>query len=298
MGVDFSKIIDKQSVTLNKIKYKKVGVTTYDHLRKVLKSKDQTKDARSRPNTHITGLFNLAVSLSANKLKPAFILDGRFPEIKKHQKVVNEIPPARVTSSVSAEMIKDIKAMFDMMGIPVVQAPTESSAQAAHMIQKGDLWGVVSRGWDPVMFGADKVLLKAADARLKKIPKKDDYELTGSQMVDLKTIKKSLKLDQDQLIILSMLLGTKFNPGIVDLSQTQALHLVKKWKEFPKLFKYAGWNYSYTWKEVFDCIKTLPVTNKYKLKWEKPRVDKLHHFLVDQHAMSAKKFDNALEKLS
>ena len=67
---------------------------------------------------------------------------------------------------------------------------------------------------------------------------------------------------------------------------------------FGKLFKYAGWNYAYTWKEVYDCIKTLPVTNKYKIKFGKVKQDQLFEFLVEQHGLSERKVNNALEKIT
>ena len=297
MGFEFSKLVPKNEVTLTKVKYKKVAVTTYSEIYDLLKGKDQTTDSNGNKITHITGMFDIITNLAHNKLKPCFVLDGKFPEIKRHQKIINDVPPSRVTSTISKEVVDDIKKLIDLCGMPIVQAPTEEAAQAAHLCQKEDVAMVVSKTWDPIIFGADKILLKGASAKQKKVPRKKDLVLNSAQLLDSKSIKKKLKVDHDQMIILAMLLGTKFNPGVVGMTQKQTLHLVNKWKEFPKLFKYAGWNYSYTWKEVYDCIKTLPVTNKYKLKWNKAKKDKLAEWLVDDLGMSAKKVENRLAKL-
>jgi len=296
MGSNFSKLIEKNPVTLSKVKYKKVAVATYSELFHALKSKEQTVDAQGNSTTHITSMFFRIVNLIDNKLKPAFILDGKFPEIKRHQKISNELSLPRKTNKISPEMIAELKVLFELMGLPVIQAPTEEEAQAAHLCQKDEVWAVVSRSFDPLMYGAPRVFVNAATAKKKK--EKKDILLNGTYLVDIKKLTKNLKIDTDQLIILNMLLGTKFNPAIVGLSPHQALYLVNKWKDFGKLFKYAGWNYAYTWKEVYDCIKTLPITNKYKLKWNKPKKEQLYDLLVNRYNLGEKKVKNALGKLA
>jgi len=195
-------------------------------------------------------------------------------------------------------MIDEVIHLLTLMGFPIIQAPTEEESQAAHLCQKDEVWAVVSQKTEATLYGSPRVLLNMSTAKQKKIPRKKDILFTGVQFIDTKKILKDLKITQDQLIVINMLLGTKFNPAIVGLNQKQALHLVHKWKDFAKLFKYAGWNYAYTWKEVYDCIKTLPITNKYKLKWNKPKKDQIYEYLVNEKNLPAKKIERGLKKLS
>jgi len=277
MGVDLSKLVPRTIITFNNFRGKKVAVDLYLELHKYLKSNQEINDNKGRVTTHLHCIFQKVITLLEYKVKPVFVLDGPFPEIRKHQKITDKLPEPRTTNTISADMLKEIKLLLHHFNIPVVQAPSESEAQCAHMCNKKDVYAVVSQDFDSLMFGADRMVINFTKAKKKALKvkrgQKPDWEFTGTYLVDLRKVLKDLKLNQDELVALCMLLGTDFNPSVLNLNYKKALQLVQKWKDFSKLFKYAGWNYAYTWKEIYDCVKTIPVTNKYKLKWDKPDKD-------------------------
>ena len=43
------------------------------------------------------------------------------------------------TSKLSKEMVEEAKELVHALGLPVIQAPSEAEAQAAHMVKKGEL---------------------------------------------------------------------------------------------------------------------------------------------------------------
>lgn len=94
-----------------------------------------------------------------------------------------------------------------------------------------------------------------------------------------------------------MLVGTDFNPGVHGIGQKKGLELVQKYgDDFETLFKNAGWNYMYSWREIYDTLKTMPVSNKYQLKW-KPIDDKIVEFLVKEHDFNEKRVRTAIERI-
>ena len=50
-----------------------------------------------------------------------------------------------------AEMIADAKELLRLMGLPVVQAPSEGEAQAAHMARRGGVWAAASKDYDALL---------------------------------------------------------------------------------------------------------------------------------------------------
>ena len=290
MGINFSQITKAQPVLLSKIKGKKVAVSTYTEMMHIL----QSAQAQKTPHAHVKGLFDRAMALVQAQVKPVFVFSGTFPEIRRHQRITNDVPPPRVTNLITREMVDDIKLLLTLMGFPIVQAPSEDEAQSAHLCQKDEVWAVISEGSDSLLYGSPRAVLGLTTSKPKK--GKKDTQFPGAQLLEASDLQTELGIDADQLLVLGMILGTRFNPAIVGISPKHAVELVRKWKDFGKLFKYAGWNYAYTWKEVYDCIKTLPVTNKYKLKWNPPRTDHLTEFLLSK-GMSKKKIEENLELL-
>ncbi len=294
MGVDLSPLITKEPVKESQLKGKEIGVDTYLELHTLLKSQPVKVDGKGRVVTHLEDLLQKTVYLLESKIKPVFVLDGPFPEIRKHSKITDKTASPRTTNTISLEMMKDLKSVPILLGIPIAQAPSEAEAQCAHMCLKGDIWTIASKDCDSLLYGAERMAINLLGARRKA--EKKQVVFKGAYGVELKKILKDLKVDHDQLIVLSMILGTDFNPAVVGVTPKRALQLVHKWADFSKLFKYAGWNYAYTWKEIYDCIKSIPVTNKYKLKWDQPDIPALEKFLLER-SFEKKKVSTFLSRL-
>ena len=296
MGVQLGNILPRSPVKLENLKYKKIAIDTYIHLYQFLNTLPRLTDKKGRITTHLVGLFHRTTALMELKIKPAFVFDGPFPEIKKHKRIQIESPQPRTSSALSLEMIKDAKRLLRLLGCPVVQAPSEGEAQAAHMCRKGHVWAVASQDFDSLVYGAPRMLKNLTFAKTRKLPRKG-YVLIGTYLYELKNCLKKLGIDEQQFIALAMLVGTDFNPGVYGIGQKKGLELVKKHKKLDDLFARAGWVYGYSWREIWDCITTLPVTNKYKLKWKKPDKEGVIDFLVKERDFNEKRVKNALEKI-
>ena len=121
-------------------------------------------------------------------------------------------------------------------------------------------------------------------------------------MLTLSETLNNLGIDNDQLIVLGMLVGTDYNiRGIPKIGPKTALKLVKEYKNnFKELFKKVNWSeyFNYPWTEVFYQIKKIPVIDNYEISWKKPNKNKLWEILVGKHSFSEERVRNMLEKLT
>ena len=96
-----------------------------------------------------------------------------------------------------------------------------------------------------------------------------------------------------------MLIGTDYNSGgIKGIGPKTALKLVKEYgTNFDALFKEAKWNdfFDFSWHEVFDLIKNIPVNENYNMKWIGMDEDKIMKLLVDKHDFSEERVKSQIE---
>ena len=120
-------------------------------------------------------------------------------------------------------------------------------------------------------------------------------------MIILDENLKHLGISHDQLIVLAMLIGTDYNSGgIKGIGPKTALKLVKEYEtNFEALFNEARWqeHFDFSWHEVFDLIKNIPVNGNYRLEWKSLDEEKMNRLLVDEHDFSGERVKGQIENL-
>ena len=327
MGVAFKDLIISKEIDLDYLKNKIIILDAYNILYQFLttiRGRDGSllSDSKGNITSHLVGLFSRTSNLMQRGLKLVFVFDGKPPELK--QKTHEERKALKIqaekkyiiakkkgdeeemkkyasrTSRLNREMVNEAKELVSLLGLPVVQAPSEGEAQAAHMINKNKGFAVGSQDFDALIHGATKLVRNISiSGRRKK--SKVGYETVNPELIDLSENLNNLGIDQDQLIVLAMIIGTDYNPGgIKGIGPKNALKLVKQHKsDFDSLFKETKWNdnFNFPWSEVYYLIKKLPTTDNYKLKWDKINNEKIKEMLVDKYEFSEQRVENTLEKL-
>ena len=211
------------------------------------------------------------------------------------------ILPVILMSTLCTACIEEAKELIEAMGFPIIQAPSEGEAQAAHIVKNGDAYAEVSQDYDCLMFGVKRVIQNLTVSEKRKVANKLAYETVKPQIIDLEENLKNLGITNDQLIVVGMLVGTDYNiGGIKGIGPKNALKLVKQHgSDFDALFKQVEWekSFDFSWKEVFDLIKHMPVTDDYKLVWKNPNKEKIIEILCDKHEFNRARIESALEKL-
>jgi flap endonuclease-1 len=242
-------------------------------------------------------------------IMPCFVFDGKPPELKmatlrerseRKAEAAKQLEAAAAegdeeamkkfasrTSKLTPQMIDEAKQVVAALGLPVIQAPSEGEAQAAHLAKKGEVWAVASQDADSLLFGAPRLVRNLAVTGKRKKVGVLAYEEVKPQLVELDAGLRHVGITHDQLLVLSLLVGTDYNPGgIRGIGPQKALKLVKEHgDDFEAIFKAVGWDehWEIGWQELMKAFKTMPVTDDYRLVFRKPDIAELRRILVEGH---------------
>jgi flap endonuclease-1 len=295
MGLNISSILPRNEITLEQLKNKKVAVDTYIYLYEFLRTLPKLTDRKGRLTTHLIGLFYRTTRFMSYKIKPCFVFDGFFPDInKEYPKIINKPVPARISSTITGHVIESSKKLLELLGLPVIQAPSEGEAQAAYLAKKGDTWAAATKDFDCLLFKTPRMIQNLTLAKKRKLPKKG-FVWIGSYFYELESVLKTLDISHEQLITLAILIGTDFNQGIKGIGPKKALKLVKEYKTPEKLF---GKIHCPGWEKVYHLIRNIPITTKYKIRYTKPDYEGIKAFLVKEHDFNETRVESALERIS
>ncbi len=280
-------------------------------------------DSSGRITSHLQGVFSRFTNLLEKGIKFVFVFDGEPPELKKKERerrkslkleaqklyeeakqkedVENMKKFAARTTFLTNEMINESRELLGAMGIPFVEAPSEGEAQAAYMVKRGDAYAVVSQDADSLLSGTPRLVRNLSITGRRKMPGSFGYKNVNPELINLRESLDGIGITQDQLIVLAILVGTDYNyGGVKGIGPKKALKLVKKHKhDFEAVFEEAKWkeHYDFEWKKIFELIKKMPVTDKYKISFGQIDEDKIKDLLVERHEFSEERVNNTLKKL-
>ena len=328
MGVQISDLIVKKEIEISDLKNKVLVIDSFNLLYQFLttiRSRDGSllMDSKNNVTSHLVGLFSRTTKLMQQGLKLAFVFDGKPPELKlkererrkklkleaekKYKEAVekediDEMKKyASRTTRLTPEMIDEAKKLIQALGLPIIQAPSEGEAQTAHMVKKEKAYAAVSQDFDSMTFGCPLLVRNLSIAGKRKKANKLAYETVKPEIIDLAENLNNLGIDQEQLIALTMLVGTDFNPGgIKGIGPKNAIKLVKKYpSDLDTLFEEVKWKdfFDFPWSEVFYLFKNMEVTDDYKLEWNNIDEDQILKLLVDEHEFSQERVSTTLKKL-
>lgn len=328
MGLAITDILTPEKINIEDLRNKTLAVDTYNLLYQFLSSIRQRDgsyltDSKGRVTSHLIGLFSRITRLMGYNMKFIFCFDGEVPKLKakererrKELKIEAEKKFKKAaakedleemkkyaarTTRLTSEMIKDAKELIEALGQCIVDAPSEGEAQASYIVKKGDADFVVSQDADCFMFQAPKMIKNLTISGKRKKPGAYAYEEVSPEVISLNAVLKELKLSQDQLIVLGILVGTDYNiGGIKGIGPKKALKVIQEQgNDFDKLFETVKWkeHFDFDWKQVFDLIKNMKVADTYKLEWKPIDKEKLIKMLVEEHDFSKERVEKSLDRL-
>ncbi|MBI2654612.1 flap endonuclease-1 [Candidatus Woesearchaeota archaeon] len=328
MGVALTELLLIKDIDIEYLKNKVLVVDAPMWLYQFLSSirqRDGTllMDSKGKVTSHLMGLFTRVSNLIQQNVKLAFVFDGEPPELKyltleKRKEIKLEAERkfekakekddlelmkkyAARTSRLTDEMIEEAKHLIEAFGLPVIEAPSEAEAQASLIVKNNDAFALATNDADALLFEAPRIVRNLNMAGKKKRKDKLSYETISPDLIELKENLKHLGINQEQLIALAMLIGTDYNNGgIKGIGPKTALKLVKEYHyNFEALFNHVKWDdsFDFSWKEVFELIRHIPVDRHYNLKWRDVDEDKMMELLVDKHDFSEERVRNQIEGL-
>lgn len=324
MGTAIGELLQKEEIDLNFLSGRRVGIDSFNILYQflsIIRSHDGTPlmDSKGRITSHLTGLLYRTINLLEAGALPVFVFDGKPHELKsetirERHKIRTEAKKkfekakregkreearkyAQQAVQLKDEMIDDAKKLVELMGLPVIQAPSEGEAQIAAMVEKGDLYGCISQDFDALLFGTPKLLRNITVSGKRKAPGKDFYYEIKPELIELQRNLQALSIDRRKLIWIGILVGTDFNKKFPKIGPKTALQLVQKHKSFWEIIKETGHRPEFDYREIEEIFLHPNATDKYEIKFALPQKEKILSFLCEEHDFSVERVESALSKL-
>jgi len=324
MGVLLTPIVVKNTIELADLRGRRLAVDAHGELYQFLaliRLPDGTplKDAQGRITSHLSGLFYRTTRLIADiGLELAFVFDGRPPaekmsEIARRRAVreryEEEATAARqagdlarayskstMTSRLTADMIADAKELLRLMGLPIVAAPSEAEAQAAHMARRGDAWAAASKDYDALLFGAPRLVRFLTLSGREFLPSQGTFRPITPELIDLQRMLDALEIARPQLIDLGLLVGTDFHPGVKGIGPKKALALVKRHGAIEQMPAEVRDAFGPDLDRIRQIYIQPDVRDDYDLETRRCDVDGIVRFMCDEHAFQPDRVMAALDR--
>ncbi|KAK0465155.1 flap endonuclease 1 [Desarmillaria tabescens] len=198
--------------------------------------------------SHLMGFFYRTIRIVENGIKPAYVFDGKPPELKKgvlskrlarREEAKEEGEEAKETGTtedvdrfsrrtvkVTREHNEECRRLLGLMGIPVVVAPSEAEAQCAELARGGKR---DQKTWTPSTFSAPILLRHLTFSEAKKQPISE---------INLKLALEGLDMDMSQFIDLCILLGCDYLEPIKGVGPKSALKLIREHGDLKTIIKH------------------------------------------------------------
>ncbi|CAK5268763.1 unnamed protein product [Mycena citricolor] len=199
-----------------------------------------TNDA-GETTSHLMGFFYRTIRIVENGIKPAYVFDGKPPDLKKgvlakryekreeakedgeEAKEVGTTEDmdrfSRRTVKVTREHNEECRRLLKLMGIPVIVAPSEAEAQCAELARGGKVYAAGSEDMDTLTFSAPILFRHLTFSEAKKQPISE---------INLKAALEGLEMNMSQFTDLCILLGCDYLEPIKGVGPKSALKLIRE----------------------------------------------------------------------
>lgn len=272
------------------------------------------QDESGRVTSHLSGIFFRGLNFLEKGILPIFIFDGTPPEFKastigvRHQirqeagarwqqaladgDHAEAYRQARSSSRIDRFIIDSSHKLISLLGMPVVEAPSEGEAQAAWMTQAGHARYTVSQDYDVLLFGAPLLVRNLTVSGRRR--SRGRAVIVNPEYLVLADVLNGLSITRAQLVDLGILVGTDFNPGVHGIGPKTALKIVQKGDVEGTLAERAP---GFDPKPIREFFLNPPVTTDFTLSWPPPDADGIRAMLVEEYSFSRERVDAGLERL-
>jgi len=329
MGVAITEVLKGKEFNPKELSNKSVGIDAFNSLYQfltVLRGPDGSPlvNDQGKITSHLQGLLTRVIQFINYGCTQIYVFDGKPPVLKLEErtrrrnlketakkqyeiaKERNDFENMRKYSSrmvtIDQEIIDSSKKLLTLMGVAVVQAPSEGEAQISAMLKSGIIDYAISQDADVLLFGAPHVIRNISVSGKKKIKGKLGTKNVVPYLYSLDLTLSSLNISLKQLIAVSMLTGTDYNVGgIKGFGPKKSIEIVKKFGEdFDSLFSFVEWDVHFTvsWKEVMDLFLECDVDSNLKIVFPEPNLEGLKEFLLNEYGFNKERVDHHIERLN
>jgi flap endonuclease-1 len=275
------------------------------------------KDHQGHITSHLSGLLYRTVKFLEAGIKPVYVFDGRYPDLKKRtvkkrrakraeaqrkwKAAVRAGKPAlkyaQEAARIDTGIVDSAQSLLDLMGVPWIQAPSEGEAQCAWMCQRGLVWATASQDFDSLLFGSPRLVRNLSALIRKEADSEEAYAGIDPELVELAEVLARLELTREQLVLAALLIGTDYNEGIPRVGPVSAVKLVKQQQTLENILSACHFPGRTDVTKVYEFFLNPPHTERVESAWTPPKAEQLLSFLVEAHDFSRDRVATALQRL-
>jgi len=265
--------------------------------------------------SHIIGMLTRTIRLMENGIKPVYVFDGKPPELKLGELEARRAKAAdakanlqialesgdqekilkatKGTVRVTKEQNQQTKELLKLMGIPVVEAPSEAEATCAALCRDGKVYAAATEDADCLTFGTKTLVrnLMAAESQKKQILE-----------VSLERVLEQLNISMDQFIDFCILSGCDYCDTIKGVGPQTAIRLIMEHGSLEKVLETieperipANFRYQAARQFFQECEAVDTKTTEFQ--FGEPDFEGLEKFLVEGQSFDKKRVDRYIERL-
>jgi flap endonuclease-1 len=325
LGVNLTPIMIKHDIQLRDLAGKKLAVDANNFIYQFL-SVVRTSDTvpLTSPDgtvtSHLAGLLYRVTHLTSKyDMSLVFVFDGKPPSLKQaeidkrrqlREKATSEwkealgvrdyttaFSKAVMSSRLTVPMVQDAKRLLTLLGIPLVQAPSEAEAQAAYMAMKGDVWASSSKDYDTLLFGSPRLVRYLTIYGKEYLPSKGVSRPLKPELMVLQEFLAKQGISRSQLVDVAILIGTDFNKGIKGVGPKTALKLIKKHGSIDDLPDDIRVKINDHYGEVRELFLKPEITSNYNMAPGSLKEDEIYTFLCDERGFSRERVEKAVNRM-
>ena len=324
MGVNLADIVTSEPRTLEDFGGQILAIDAFNTLYQflaIIRQPDGTPlmDRQGRITSHLSGLIYRLSNFVAAGIRPAFVFDGKPPQLKtrtirergevkqraerewKEAVEIGDLATARTkamqTSRLTNDMVTQSKRLLGLLGLPSVQAPSEGEAQASVMAREGIAYAAASQDYDALLFGSPRLVKNLAISGRRKLPRKEAYVEVQPEEIELEPTLASLGITREQLVDMALLIGTDFNEGVRGVGPKKALALITKHHTLDGVLAELGVDIEAK-DEVRRTFLEPDARSGIVLEFQDPDSSGVRQMLCDEFDFSRERIDQALSKFT
>lgn len=272
-------------------------------------------DADGRVTSHLSGIFYRTSNFLEQGIMPVWIFDGAPPDLKRRtieerrsirEKAQEQWDQAKragdeagafrhamASSRLDEHILSSARELLSLMGVPVLDAPSEGEAEASHMARVGAARYVASQDYDTLLFGAPLLVRNLTVSGKRRLHGRMITVLP--ETIRLEEVLAGLEITREDLVNIAILVGTDFNEGAPGIGGKTALKKVKA-GEFETVL--AAKLPDLDPEPIRDFFLHPPVSASYSPAWNSPDKGKIISFLCDGYGFSHERILPMLEKIT
>ncbi|KAL3146724.1 Elongation of fatty acids protein 2 [Trebouxia sp. C0009 RCD-2024] len=303
---------------------RKIAIDASMHIYQALvvvgRTGDQTlTNEAGEVTSHIQNMFFRTAKMLESGMRPVYVFDGKPPTMKKEElsrrrekftdatdnlekakeagNAEDVAKYAKRTVRVTQQHNDECKRLLELMGVPIINAPSEAESQCAAMCKQGLVYAIATEDMDALTFATPRLIRNLCAAQAAKLPI-TEYEYDK--------VLEGLKLTADQFVDLCILCGCDYCGSIKGIGGVRAMQLIQKHGSLeavmaqldtsrygvPDPFPFAEARTLFKEPDVFTAEAVPP------LKWGECNEEGLVSYLVGEKNFSEERVRSAIRKLN